>query len=205
MSDILNNEMVRVVAKLTDVNGSLIENVYHYLNSTGSTVDDAAFLTAIEAEMSEEYAIIDTAIPNSVSPYEIEADVVAFSGGELETVHPVGTIAWTTWSGGSATGDGLPQGACGQINFPTGSPGVQGRKYFGPLAEAVQNNGELGSTLQTNLATMASDFLLGVSGAFGTLFPVVASTKYAGPVGLASAVIREVVAYQRRRKAGRGA
>lgn len=205
MSDILANEVVKVVAKMTDVNGSLIENVFHYLNSTGSTVDDATFLTDIEDELSEEYAIIEGSMPDTLTPLEIECDVVAFSGGELQTVHPVGTIAWTTWSGGTATGDGLPQGAASQINFPTGSPGVQGRKYFGPLAEAVQNNGNLSSSAQTNLATMAVDFLLGVSGTWGTMFPVVMSQKYGAAVGLASAVVREVVAYQRRRKSGRGA
>lgn len=197
-------DVIRVVAKMTDINGSQIQNVYFYKHQGTVSVSDAAFLGALEVEMSTMYGHIEDNIPNTTTPLEIEADKVAFVGGDLTTLSSVGAIDWTTWAGGVGSTDGLPQGNAAVINFPSGVAGVTGRKYIGPLTEGVQNNGKLDSSILTDLGTYAADLLAGFTAVTETIQPIIMSSKQSAPVAILGAVVRAAVGYQRRRKAGRG-
>jgi len=197
-------DIVRVVAKMTDVNGSEIQNVYFFKNQGDATVSDGDFLTAIETRMSSAYGKIEDQMPSTLDPLEIEVDKVQFVSGKLDTIGSVGTVDWTTWSGGASAAEGLPQGNAAVVNFPTGVSGVVGRKYFGPLVEATQNNGELDNGALADLALMAAELLVDVLAGTELFENVIMSTKQAAPVQILGTVIRTVLGYQRRRKAGRG-
>lgn len=201
---ITTGELVRSVAIMNDVNGSQIENVYHHQYTGTPDVTESAYLTGIEAELSAMYATVEGQIPNTLTPVEIVCDVVVFSSGKVITVRAVGTIAWTTWAGGTGSGEGLPQGVAAVVNFPTSSVGVVGRKYLGPFGEGAQSGGVLTSAAQTALASFAAAFLDGFTLSASTLFPILMSTKFAAPVGGLTSVVKAVMGYQRRRKAGRG-
>lgn len=196
--------VAKVVATMQDENGSLIENVYFYQNTGAGDIVQSSFMTAVEAELSTMYAFIENYIPDTCLPVSIEADVVAFSGGKLIVTQNIGEIAWTTWSGGTGTGEGLPQGCAAVCSFPSVSPGAVGRKYFGPLTETAQGGGELISGLQTALASLIAEFLDGFSVGTDTCEPCVMSTKYAALKLLVSGIVNAVVGYQRRRKNGVG-
>lgn len=197
-------DWVRVVARMSDINGSAIQNAFHYFHDGVGDVFDGAFLTAVEQELSDMYTFIEDNIPDTVTPLDIVCDIVGFSGGVITVLSNVGTIAWTNWAGGTATGDGLPQGNAAVLNFPTAQAGVQGRKYIGPLVENGQNNGILTAPLLADMATWAAEFLDGFIASTEDFLPGVMSTKLGHGVLLVSTVLNAIVGYQRRRKSGVG-
>lgn len=198
-------DVVRVVGRMTDMYGSLIENVYFVKHTGTSTAGNIPFLSAAEVWLSTAYARVQASMPTTVTPVDVVCDKVSWVGGKLVTTENIGTIPWTTWSGGTATGEGLPQGNAAVVNFPGQSPGIQGRKYVGPLGEVAQANGVLTSAAQTQLTLFAGDVLSGFLVGVEQMTFVLMSSKYAQAVGVLSAVIKAVVGYQRRRKQGVGA
>lgn len=202
---IADGDIVKVVARMQDINGSDIINTYYYIASGVLALTDADFLTAVESELSTAYALMEDQMPSTVTPVDIKADKVSFVSGKVVQGDPVGTIPWTTWSGGQGAADGLPQGCAAVVDFTVTSAGVQGRKYMGPLTEATQSNGVLVGTCLADLAAFAAEVLDGFTAGGGQLTSIVMSTKYAAAIGLASAVVKAVVGYQRRRKSGVGA
>lgn len=194
----------RIIAQQQDVNGSIIQNVFHYQHNGTNPLIESTFLGYFENALSGAYAQIEDYIPNTCDPVSLVCDVVAFSGGKIVTTAPIGEIAWTTWAGGTGSGEGLPQGCAALANLTTFKPGVQGRKYVGPLTEGCQNGGVLIAAAQTALAAFAAD-IIGTMVPGGENFdPVVMSTKLSLPVFLQGVIAKAVVAYQRRRKAGSG-
>lgn len=198
-------EVVRVVCKLIDVNGSQIQNVFYAYHSGSSPVAEATFLSDVETKLSATYGLVSTLIPNTTTSDEISCDVVEFIGGKETVVRPVGDIAWTTWSGGTASGEGLPQQDCALVQFPAGSTSLRGSKYIGPLAETAQANGSLTSAAVSALtswaAAVVSGFIVDTTEQF---YFAIMSTKFATHIKLASSIINSLVATQRRRRAGRG-
>jgi len=197
-------DVVKTVARMTDLNGQSIENAYFHKHTAVGDIADATFLTDMEADMSSLYGISQAIQPTSLTPVELVCDVVHFVSGELQHLRPVGSIAWDSWSGGTGTSDGLPQGCAAVVNFPTSSPGVTGRKYLGPLVEAINDDGELNSTALGYLASFIAYFLAGFTIDGHVLYPVLMSTKFSSEVGMIAGIAKSIIGYQRRRKAGRG-
>lgn len=196
---------IRVIAQQQDVNGSLIQNVFFFKHTGTTDVDEAVFLTAVESELSLAYAEMEDYIPNTCDPTTILCDIVGFVGGVIKTLGTVGEIAWTSWSGGTGTGEGLPQGCAAVSNFTTLSPGVLGRKYVGPLTEGSQNAGVLIGAAQTALAAFAAEILDGFLASSQQFDQVLMSTRFALAIDVAGAVVKSIIGYQRRRKSGVGA
>lgn len=197
-------DYLRVVANMQDTNGSTIQNVFYYENVGATGMLNSVFLAAVEVEMSAIYATIQAHIPNTCDPVSIVVDKVLFVSGELTTLGPVGEIAWTTWGGGTAAADELPQACCAVVNFPTEYAGVQGRKYFGPLSESEQSAGILSSTLQTALAALIAEYLNGFTAGSDSIQPRIMSSKWVDAIALLGGIVNAVVGYQRRRKSGVG-
>lgn len=203
---VIPGDVVRVIATQQDRNGSAIQNVFFFLHEGTSDCTNPAFMTAVETFISGCYGNMSTWIPSTCDPVTIKADVVWFVSGKLESKRPVGEVQWTTWGGGSGTGEGLPQGCAALLSFPANLvPGVQGRKYVGPLVEAAQDDGELVSSCQTSLADFATDLLTGFLVSAEDFLYVIMSSKEAEAVGTLVGIVKAVVAYQRRRKSGVGA
>lgn len=199
-----SGEYCRVTAILTDTNGSQIQNVYYFRHTGGTTLQNAALATGIEAFMSTLYEIIDTYIPTSVTPYLISLDKVAFVDGELQVTADLGSIAWTTWAGGESSSDGLPQGVAAVVNFPVDEPRVQGRKFLGPFAESAQEDGDLISAVLAEVAAYAAALISGTSFGGATLNNFIASSKTAAFIEVTAYVANAIMGYQRRRKKGVG-
>lgn len=198
------DDVVRVVAKQQDMNGSSIQNVYFYQHNGGTPISNTQFLTAVEAHLSAAYAEIEALIPNTCEPVALACDVVDFEGGKVVVVRNVGDIAWTTWAGGIASGDNLPQGCAAVVNFPTESVGVVGRKFLGVLAETAQENGRLSSSAITDMAAYCAEILSGFLADSNPFDPVLMSTKAYTVAPIIAAIVNFIIGYQRRRKAGVG-
>ena len=158
----------------------------------------------------ETNTLIREGVPSIINPFDENAIEAALQlreehGGKVTVIQPVGDIPWTTWSGGTATGDELPQGCAAVCNFPSVSPGVQGRKFLGVLVETAQANGTLSSAAQTAVGNFVTGLLNGFSYSAETFLPVLMSTKYAAYREIVSGIVKTVVGYQRRRKPGVGA
>lgn len=195
---------IRVTCQQQDANGSVIQNVFFYRHDGAGNIADAVFMTAVEVEMSDLFTTIQAYIPNTCEPVSISADLVIFTGGKLNKVYTVGEVPWTTWAGGTGSGDALPQGCAAITNFSTATPGVVGRKYLGPLTETANENGILASAFQTALAAFVAELIDGFIMSTNQMTPIVMSTKMAMAIPLVEGIVKSIVGYQRRRKPGVG-
>lgn len=198
-------EDYRVTARMQDNYGNDIMGVYYWQTGGTGTSSDSAFLAAIETELTAMYTAIQGGISNQVNPVDISVDEVDYVSGKWTVTRHVGTIPWTAWGGGTGSSDMLPQACSGLVTATTATTKVYGRKYVGPLIEGGQAEGQITSTILTALAAFGvewlSDFTFG-----GTLtaFATVASKKTGTARELLSSIVSSVIAYQRRRKTGRG-
>lgn len=202
--DIQIFDTVRVSARMQDNLGNDIINVYYWTHLGASVCPDSAFMTAVEVELSDMYTTIQSVIPSTVSPVDVTADVVTYSGGKWTVTAHVGVIAWTTWGGGTGAGDSLPQGCAALVSGSTTVPKVYARKYLGQLTETAQDNGGLTSSVLAYLAAFATEWLDDMAVGANGFVSSVASLKAGTYLQLMSGLISSVVAYQRRRKTGRG-
>jgi hypothetical protein len=82
-----------------------------------------------------------------------------------------------------------------------------GRKYIGVPIEGDQTDGIASGAALADLATFITHMLSDVAPVAGDILKVVIASKYApnGFYGILEATASAVIAYQRRRKTGRGA
>jgi len=115
------------------------------------------------------------------------------------------TEPWPSITAGTGTGDPLPPGVAGLVNFRTTVAKVNPRKYFGALTEA--NNAATGlitvagTTALSNAGALLLTSMLGTyaSWEYGYLSPKTSNFEQ-----VQSYSVTNVPAYQRRRKQGRG-
>jgi hypothetical protein len=155
-------------------------------------------MASIAAAIDQAYSRFSTVMSNSLI-----FDTIEFYNVTQDL--PMGEVAWPVQVGGGDATDGLPPQIAAQINFVTGLPRSQGRKYFGCFTEQhSEDDGYVSSSLLAWLALAAADLLLGaVSG--GTTWSIghykVSTSTF---IQWLSAIVPIVFATQRRRKAGVG-
>lgn len=198
-------DTIRVVAKMRDGSNSLIENRYFWRHTGAATADSDQVLDDLENALSTSYEYVDGYMPDTLEPVEIVVDLVQFSGGKIVTIQPVGTIAWTTWTGGESAAEIMPEGIAAVVNFPTGVPRTQGRKFIGPLTEAANTNGRVTGGLLLDLINYAATFLLGWTFDSQDFTTGLMSKHTLGLIPFTAFVIPSPLGYQRRRKPGVGA
>lgn len=202
---ILVGDTLRVVAKMRDVNNSLIINRYFWRHTGSGNADESTVLTALETTISTYYGYLDPYMPTSLQPESLEVDLVQFANGKLVTISSVGNIAWTTWSGGTSSGERMPEGVCALVNLPTVIPRTQGRKYLGPLVEGANDGGSVGSGFLLGIINYFFFLLNDATWDSQTFTPGLMSKKAEQLAVFNSAVVPAVFGYQRRRKPGVGA
>lgn len=176
-----------------------IVNVFHFTVQANPDATDQAVLDEAAGKMSLAWAEIVGLITNNISPNVVDVYNVTQD-------YPLGSTAWgSLYTGGTASGEGLPTGVAALILWNTAVKRVQGKTYLGGFSEATQNDGQFTGGTVTDMATFANvmldltpvvgdcSLLLGVwSAAAGEMRPIV------------SRRIVEIAAYQRRRRPGRG-
>lgn len=175
-------------------------NVWHMTTMGGGTMDDVTADGDIAGQMGFMYSEIDSIISNSVDATEIRWRNLTADG-------PTRFIGWGAgYVGGTASAEALPPGDTLLLLLRTGVKNVQGRKYFPPFTEAAQSNGVWGAGTITAMGAFTSEVEAGFGGSVSLVdweFRV-----YSRALGTAHPIIgtrvQPIVAYQRRRRQGRG-
>lgn len=175
-------------------------SVYHNHVAVAGTGDDADFAEDLIELYGSLYEIIEQDMPG-------EVDIVELRWRNVTDDGPTQFIPWVgTYGGGIGTGDPLPPGATALLLLRTGIKNVQGRKYLPVFMETTQSGGIWGSGTQGRLNAFAgvldNQMPLAVTGMEVTWHVYSRESGLDYPVTGAQA--RPMVAYQRRRRAGRG-
>lgn len=189
--------IIEAVAEMSML-GQTVLNVWHAVSTDAGDDDDA--MDEMAAKLDDLYSIVNGEMDASLS-------YVGINFKNITENVVMGTRTWPSLStGGYASIDALPLGVAACISFPTGIPGVRGRKFLpayteGSLVEALWNAATVDS-----LEDFAVDAVAGWLGStivgpwvFGVVDKVGAFQPYD------SYIVNNVPAYQRRRKQGVGA
>lgn len=174
-------------------------NVYQYQLSTGSPVDNSIVLDDILDILEGVYNIVS----NMINIANILREVNVFN---LTQRIILGSGSLGTYSGGTGAGDQVPQGVAALAHFKTTVPRVVLSKYLPSMSiGTLGTDGTLTGSALTTLTAYASamlspDVFNGRTYEYGYLSPL----PLVGWIEPVSAVARDIVAYQRRRKPGRG-
>lgn len=173
-------------------------NRYQFQVSGGAPLSDGDLLDDISDIIEGLYILIEGFI--SIRNVLREVGVFNMTQDQLVGVTDAGAYV-----GGAATGDDVPQGACPFVYFKTNIPKVILSKYL-PTGIVVQltQSALLDTGALTAIALYADDLLDAFSEANGLYDYGYLSPKTANFVIPQLAVVRAVLAYQRRRKPGRG-
>lgn len=192
-------DYLRVVASMYLDIGVTVQNVF-FLRVQGPTnpgdddvLDDCGeYLEAI-------YTEILTELPDSM-------DFTEYSVQNVTADVSIGTAAWPSLTTGSNVSDTLPSGDAGLLLARTSTPGHHGRKFFGPMSEASVDGGLPNSTALAALTAAGQE-------AYTDPFTSTNSFTYNpviyDDVAATGRTVREWqadadIAYQRRRRPGRG-
>lgn len=178
--------------------GQQMENVYHYVGQSDESGAD--FLDAVDEQLSAAYNQMASHFTNDLDPTSIQ-------GANLTTGLDLGTVPFT-WTGGASSDSYLPTGVAALITFPTNTLGRRGRKFLMAMVEGDQVDSLWSSSVLGDMAAYATTLLdMGPWGSadINLLYCIINSDgpPYAStlPTGY---LVRDIPAYQRRRKVGVG-
>jgi len=198
---VLNGDVIRAAARLSDANGKYLVNVFHFkLDGLGASELDCR--EAISARLDEMYANLQSAFDDGVHFVDISYENV--TQGTL-----MGIDAWPSLTSGGATGDGMPSQDTLVCSMQTLTPHVFGRKFLGTFIETGQAAGLWGSGLTSGAAAFIVDWLTPLAPSVGNaLLAGVARYIEGGTVDrfthFVSGAVKNIVRGQRRRQNDRG-
>ena len=175
-------------------------NVFHFaVNAAPTPNTDAAILADIAEHLGLAYTQLETYRNSALSA----TDITVYN---ISDDRPIGVTAWGSgYTGGTGSAESMPHADCCLVLIPTGVKRTQGRIYLSPFAESRQSAGQWDSTLgvavQAFMDTLTDNTPLGN----GTSLAYGVRKESDGLVYTpATYRMQPVVAYQRRRKPGRG-
>lgn len=177
-----------------------VVNVLHVaINAAPTPNTDAALL----ADIAEWAGVAYTNLESHRNSQTTAVDIVVY---HVTDDRPVGVTAWGAgYTGGTGSAESMPPADCCLVLLPTGLKRTQGRIYLSPFSEGRQSGGQWDSTLGT--AVQAFVLALQDNAPLGNGTSV-AYGIYKESTGLTyppvSFRMQPIVAYQRRRKPGRG-
>lgn len=201
-----DGDILKVVVSLILDDGTIAQNVFHYLAELVAQQTNADILDALETQMESLYATIDDQIADSVTMDTMEVDTVAWDAGEGEflTVQNIGERTPTVTF--AALGEALPNQMAATMGAYTTYPKVRGRKAFPSFNEASADIGELDTQALVDLGLCLAEYLEDITvSAQNTLSPGVASVSTAAFRAFGSGWINSTLGTIRRRKPGYGA
>jgi hypothetical protein len=198
MGTISNNDVIRIVAKMT-LPAGVVQNVYHYRFSGTSGGEGIDLLTDIAERLDEAYAEIQPALPTTLQFASIE-------GFNVTRDEPCGEVDWPNLTAGGGSGQSLPPQTSALVLFNTGTARSQGRKYLPPMTETES---EGGGTLTSGVQGAIADFALALLQVLTTGHGYVIPGNYNKALGRfapwVSAIVQGFLRTQRRRVYGVGA
>jgi hypothetical protein len=192
------NDILRITAVMSFGAGVSVQNVYRVKVTGFPTGSESDVMTDMAAWLDDAYGELEPFISSVLSFEEVR-------GFNETRDEPLPTTAWPVLTQGGVSVDYLPTANAMLVLFRTGLAKVIGRKFIAGLVEDRVTAGELTSTMISALAAYALTVMAGPNGvASGGTFEYAIIDK----LGIARApvefVVRTAVAFQRRRKPGRG-
>jgi hypothetical protein len=192
------DDILRVTVILTDENEGLIENVYWAKQLAGS-VDDGNWMSYTRIKLEAMYGYLDDYMTDGVAFTEIRAY-------NLTQDYALPTVSFSTLDTGQVdVANPMPAPCSLLVMGKTPFSKAVGRKYLSGFTEADHTDG----TWQSALLAAAANYALAWAQSYQTGGTETAQfgvlSKATGTWRpLISLVVKEIVAYQRRRRAQRG-
>jgi hypothetical protein len=192
-------DILRIVASMVLDIGVTVQNVYHVQITGPSNPGDAVVVEDMGEYLEDIYTELLDELPASMTFDE-------YSVQNITADISLGTTAWPSLTVGNNVSDTLPTGDAGLLLARTSKPGHHGSKYFGPLSEASVDGG------QCNGVCLGRLFSAGGK-AYDSPWESTNDIEYEpGILDSELGILRPVVsleaqpdiAYQRRRRPGRG-
>jgi hypothetical protein len=162
MPDIVNNDIIRVTAKML-WGGGQIQNVFH-VEYSGTTQDDVDFMDDVSLMIDTSYMLLQTHVSNAVV-------TETFAYYNISQDRPMGEQSWPNLAGfANSTGEHLAPQLAPLVLFSTYVSKSQGRKYL-PFftTNNTSNYGEVDATPLAAMVTWGSTFLGSVSLTVGSI------------------------------------
>lgn len=175
-------------------------NVFHFGIAAAPTPNtDAALLADMASHLGVAYTELEAYRNTALAA----VDITIY---DLSNDRPIGVTAWGAgYTGGTGSGESMPHADCCLVLIPTGVKRTQGRIYLSPFAESRQSAGQWDSTLGAAIEMFMNALTDNGVGPNGGAFNFGIRKESDGLLyAPASFRMQSLVAYQRRRKPGRG-
>lgn len=196
-----SGDVLRAAAYFSTDGGSQAVNVYHYVMTGESGVDEEQVLLDLRDDIVLVMNELSGIYSEDVILDEVEAWVLEVPSLEWSNIGSAPTI----WHGTSTNNQTLPQMAAMLARVSTSNPKSQARKYFPAPNEVSQDDGRLGTGALEKLANAAVQWVTGYVSGPRTYVPgvwsVVDETFYT--LG-DNPIVTNLLAQQGRRKYGIG-
>lgn len=203
---ILDQDKVRVSANFELSDGTMYQNVYHWIRDGTDPISDANHIAGIKAKLETAYADIAGLVPAGVVAQLCFVDRIEFNEilDEWRIVENIGTFTPTFTP--SVSTEGLPYQSSPYIYFKTTRPRTVGKKFLFPFIETMQAETILVSAAVTALTAYATELLVDiVLGGDATLAAGIPRTGVQSWYNFLVGVVQDILGTQRRRKPGVGA
>lgn len=192
-----NDDIIRCTAKMQEPATGAIQNVWHFRFNNIVPIADGLVALDVASIVDDIYNDLEGIILHTVEPVEMELFNVT-------TGSPMGVVPFDTFTAGAASGEGLPPACSALLTLTTGVAKVLGKKYIGILAESGQDTGEIGSGIITALTTLGTLLIGSISVGATAIYTPGVIDQHGTFRPFNGFRVANRIAYQRRRKLGRG-
>lgn len=199
MSVIVNN-VIRVTARMKWNATVDIQNVFTARLSSGTSIDDDDAKADLAEWVDDLYTEIVGMFPSDLTFEDLDFY-------NLTSEAPMGTLSWPTLTAGTGgTTEIAATGVAIVITAFTSIVRVHGRKFFGPVLEAMVDAGYFNSTALAYVASCIAVWITPFTGSTTgeTWTPGIWRRVAESFAQFRDAVVRNIPGYQRRRKANVG-
>lgn len=203
---VLDGDILRVSVNFELGNGSLYQNIYHYIRDGTDPISDAEHVTRLRIAMESAYGTLAAHVKGDVVEQLSFVDRVEFNEitDQWEVVENIGTFTAAFTPVGAT--DEVPHQSAPYIIFKTGRPKTIGKKFLFPFLETSSAGSILTSAAVTAVVAYGVQILASlVVGGDVTLTAGVPRTGIQAWYNFLVAVVGDVIGSQRRRKPNVGA
>lgn len=203
---VIDGDILRISANFELGDGTLYQNIYHYVRDGPDPISDEAHITAISAQMNAIYATLTSMVKDDVVARLSFVDEVQFDeiADEWRVVQNIGTFTVDFSPTGSE--DALPFMSAPYVIFKTQRPRSVGKKFLFPFLETMQDSTILVGGAVTAIVAFGAAVLGVVQlGGTSTLTSGIVRTGIQSFLLFLVAVVRDIIGSQRRRRPGVGA
>lgn len=202
---VTNGDVLKCFLELVLEDGSIVQNVYHFIADFAADHGDSTVGAAVESYIEDIMGALATYLDDGFTINPSYLHKVAFnptlSKWEVTALVDVFTPSFTH----SAAGDALPNQIAAVLTANTLRPKSKGRKFIPGLAESASQGSDLVAGMITAMGTALNHYLADETVVdTDVLSPGVPREGVDSFLEFADGVVNSVVGTQRRRKPGVG-